>query len=91
MCIHFPQHVSPSLCFTFLHASHFFQVELEIFVGAKSNYGRDWMKQSSRVLDHATNWTLQCSLSGPCQAALMSCAWLPVLQESFAEKRHVIF
>lgn len=91
MCIHFPQHASPSLCFTFLRASHFFQVELEIFVGAKSSDGRDSMKQSSPVLDHATNWTLQCSLSGLCQAVLLSCAWLPLLQESFAEKGHVVF
>lgn len=77
MCVHFPQHTSSSLCFAFLHASHFFQVELEIFVGAKSNDGRDWMKESSPVLEHATLLTLQCSLSGLCQAVRLSCVWLP--------------
>lgn len=91
MCIHFPQHASPSLCFTFLRAPPFFHVKLEMFVRAKSSDGRGCMKQSSPVLDHATILTLQCSLSGLCQVVLLSCAWVPLLQESFAEKCHIFF
>lgn len=80
----------PSALLSCMHLI-FFQVEIEIVVGAKSNNGRDWMKESSAVLDHATLLTLQCSLSGLCQAVLLSCVRLPLLQESFAEKGHVVF
>ncbi|RMC03085.1 hypothetical protein DUI87_20278 [Hirundo rustica rustica] len=45
------------------------QVELEIFVGARSSDGKDWMKQSSPVLTMPS--TGPCSV--PCQGSAKLC------------------
>ncbi|KAF4799133.1 hypothetical protein TURU_058037 [Turdus rufiventris] len=65
------------------------QVELKIFVGAEPNDGREWIKQSSPVLDWASN--PDPALFPACQAVSLSCPWLPLLQERFAEKGHIVF